>query len=660
MSLQVDSAPESAPLHQLESRLEQAVVRLERARPFAKARFQGAVLDVAARILAAPGGIAALYRQIGRLDSAGVFLGSDWAHPETLQPLLAANTIWYGDRHTAILECLSEIRFLAIASGDLVRADVSAEQAQHFLAQILALNLNTLFGIGSEAQRVRPSVLGPQVHEYYLYLAEHIGLDNILDRLIQEVWRMLAQRPIQVDSVKAMIAQIAACILDPTVDQGTSGLGADRLISSLYGPTEGCREDPGLDVYAGRLATMDATALSREASGFARAMHDTGLVSAYHPVFLRHILKDNKELLASALGLSSTGQDALLCYQDLVHSLIREAIFPETTQAAYGLALLLERGILYMPSVAPGLWRQISLPLSAETETLLASVYGSGRPPRTVLLAGLLSVLGQPFGLGQGNNPTCQAARAMSMWAYEDPDYLMQMLVWAARDNEVVMKFEGVTLSSKQIGGAGFHPPPLDVDPVSLVVVPHLDRIYMEMGRLCSDREGDPHIWINPELHGWWVGRGCRIAVDVPTGKLANYPDFIREFLAVYHPLYNGNRPLIHPQPAGIAVTDSLSRFIGWHAITIIRLAVDQADVMRAYFFNPNNDSGQDWGHGVLVSTHGNGERPGESSLPVDLFASRLYLFHFDPLEPADPAGVPADLVEGIERHGRRSWAAKR
>ncbi|GGO53750.1 hypothetical protein GCM10012287_41140 [Streptomyces daqingensis] len=47
---------------------------------------------------------------------------------------------------------------------------------------------------------------------------------------------------------------------------------------------------------------------------------------------------------------------------------------------------------------------------------------------------------------------------------------------------------------------------------------------------------------------------------------------------------------------------------------------------MRVYVFNPNNDSGQDWGDGVVVSTAGNGERFGEASLPFDQFASRLHV----------------------------------
>jgi hypothetical protein len=34
---------------------------------------------------------------------------------------------------------------------------------------------------------------------------------------------------------------------------------------------------------------------------------------------------------------------------------------------------------------------------------------------------------------------------------------------------------------------------------------------------------------------------------------------------------------------------------------------------MRVYFYNPNNDSGQDWGDGIVVSIADNGEDYGEA-----------------------------------------------
>ncbi len=198
------------------------------------------------------------------------------------------------------------------------------------------------------------------------------------------------------------------------------------------------------------------------------------------------------------------------------------------------------------------------------------------------------------------------------------------------------------------------------MDAVSLLTVPHLDRIYFEMGRRSAGRGEDPHKWVNAEFHGEQVAHGFRIAVDVFTGGLKDFEGFIRDFYATYHPYHNGNIPVINPQPAGIAVTDSAARFIGWHAITIQRVALDPSGIMRVYFFNPNNDSGQDWGQGIVTSTHGHGELYGEASLPVSQFVSRLYVFHYDPLEVGDPASVPADDVQAVMRLAQDSWASGR
>jgi hypothetical protein len=374
-------------------------------------------------------------------------------------------------------------------------------------------------------------------------------------------------------------------------------------------------------------------------------------------MLVRHLRDRLDDLLPKALGLSSTGHEVLRCYPELVKALIEEAIYPETSQAVYGLTLLLERGALFTPPVAAALWRQIELTLAEPPSAILRQVFGEARPPRVFLLAGVLSLLGQPLGVGQGNNPTCQSVIGISMWAYNDADYLLQLVAWAARDDKVMARFEGKHLSSHDLEPGLAKEVPLDVDPVSLILVPHLDRIYMEMGRLCGERDDDLHRWINPEFYGWWVGYGFRVVVDIHTGELDDYEGFVRLFYVRYHPYYNGNLPLIHPQPAGIAVTDSAARLVGRHAITILRVALDPQAEMRVYFYNPNNDSGQDWGQGITCETQGHGEWPGEASLPIAEFASRLYVFHYDPLEYGDVQAVPAAEVERVMALGRDSWA---
>ena len=642
---------------------EHVLSQLSTASSAGKATYQGRMLDTIKRLLKHPEGIAALEPRVEELEQAGIFAGTDWATPSSLIPGMVGNTLKMAEPRTVALECVSLLRFLSAARDEKARPSLPSEHARHFLAQVLALNLDRILGAHHEADRVKARELDGAVDALLKHILASIGTEGILGQLVDEVWRILRQRPIQVDHVKSMILQIALAMNEEGQSFSTSDtrLGAGRLISALFGPTELCREDPGLEVYRDRLAASDTGTLQAEASGMARAMHDTGLVSDYHAVFLRFVLESGHGYLVSdALGLSNTGLDSFRCYQALVQQLIKVAVHPGTAQAALGIALILERGILYSPPIAPSLWRLLGSKLTPACEASLTSAFGVGATPHQRLVAGVMLLLGQPLGIGQGNNPTCQSARALSMWALNDPDYLLWQLAQATSNDRVIMYFEGKPLDSALLpAGLALHTP-LDADPVSIVLVPHLDRIYAEMGRLVAGRAEDPHRWINPELHGWWVGREFHIAVDIATGKLSEYDKFIRDFHTAYHPLHNGNEPVIHPQPAGIAVTDSQGAFVGWHAISIIRVALDQSGVMRVYFFNPNNDSGQDWGDGIVVSTQGNGEHLGEASLPFSQFTSRLYIFHDDGLKTVSESPVDEDEIGIIRDLALQSWARNR
>jgi hypothetical protein len=616
------------------------------------------LLERARLLMTLPGGFDVLYRRVRALESAGIFGTSDWSKPATLQPALAKHSLREAGAVTTVVEAISEIRLLAVVRGDYFHPGISSEQARHFLTQVMALNLDLLSGTLTEADRERPKQLGPLVLGLYQYLISHLGYENLMDSLVAEVWRLLEQGPVQVDSICDMIGQIAKCLYDPELNT-TGTADATRLVRALFAPTPGSREDPGLDLYQLRLAKMDDVELSAEASAFARNMHDTGLASPYHAVFLRFLrTSDEEDLIPTALGLTMTGLDDFYCYNQLVDALIDEAIHPETCQAVYGLTMMLERGSLFTPPVAQALWRQIKLRLSTETKQVLSEAFGDAVPPGVFLLAGVLNLLGQPLGVGQGNNPSCQSAIGLSMWAANEADYLLQVLTWAARDNEVLSRFEGWEVSSKNLEPGLVKDTPVDVDPVSLILIPHLDRIYGEMWRRCEDRNDDAHRWINPEFYGWWVSHGFKVVADIHTGEVTDYDDFIRHFYASYHPYYNGNIPVIHHQPAGIAVTDSAARFVGRHAITILRVALSPRNEMRVYFFNPNNDSGQDWGQGITCSTRGNGEIRGEASLPVAEFTSRLYVFHYDTLELGDLAAIPEAEVARVMALGYGSWAA--
>ncbi len=657
----LESFPDNGGIsEELVTQLDSAIERLAAANAAVEVSPVFEVIDAAQPLIFDNNGLEALYARVSAIETAGFFRGSDWDYPQTLVPSLAVRSLRHGDSVATVVESLSQIRLLAVARGDYAHPSVSAEHAHHFLAQVMAMNLDLVVGDLQEADRLRPDRLGYAVQALHRFLLQHLGYQNLLQHLVAEVWRILAQRPVQVDGIKQMVTQIASCLNNSDAMVGEVGDDAQRLINAVFSPTEGCREDPGFEIYAERLAAMDDAALLQEAIAFAQAMHSTGLVSPYMPGFIRYLRTRWNELIPTALGLSNTGADAFHCYPALIHKLIDEALFPETSQAAYGLAMMLERGILYSPAVAPSLWRQLRLSLCEAAAQKIVAVFGKTRSPECFLLADVLNVLGRPLGVGQGNYPTCQSTRALSMWAFNMPGALLRMVAWAARDDEIVMRFEGQSISSRDLGAGLAAEPPVEVDAVSLLTVPHLDRIYFEMGRRSVGRGEDPHKWVNAEFHGDHVGHGFRIAVDVFTGGLKDFEGFIRDFYAAYHPFYNGDIPVINPQPAGIAVTDSASRFLGWHAITIQRLALDPSEEMRLYFFNPNNDSGQDWGQGIVTSTQGNGELYGEASLPVAQFASRLYVFHYDPLEKGDPTGVPASEVELAMGLAWDSWAKGR
>lgn len=640
--------------------LEVTLKRLEQARPFAKQRHQHPVLDVLSRLMRSPEGFEVILERAGRLDAAGLFAGSDWDTPKALLPQLVGTSLTGQDPLLAALEQTSLLRFLHVATEGGSHPTLGRDHARQFLTQVLALNLKMFFQFSDETSRARGD--RDEVNARLLqFIAERVGLRDVLGVLVDEIWRILEQRPVQVGPVKDMITQIAVALNRQGSDPGAERLGAERLIGALFGPTNETRNDPGLDAYHDLLTVMDDPALSREAMGFARSLHDTGLVSDYHVAFLNWALDHStRDLVSETLGLGSTGLDCWRQHSGLIEEIIRKTVTLHTPQALCGLSALLERGVLHHAPVAPALTRVMRLDLDHTVRDRLALTFGDGVVAETILLAGAIEVIGQPLGVGQGANPTCQSARAISMWALIDPDYLLHLITEAAEVDTVQMHFEGTPIDSSDLpaglGGAG----PIDADPVSVLLVPHLDRIYAEMGRLCIGREGDPHRWINPEFHGWWVRRDCLVAVDVATGHLADYDDFIARFHKSYHPAYNGDCPLIHPQPAGIAYTDPSGTFVGWHAITILRVTTGRSGEMRVFFYNPNNDSGQDWGLGVTVSTSGNGERHGEGSLDLEQFVSRLYLFHDHPVRRENKAVVPAEAVARVRDMALASWAADR
>ena len=638
---------------------EQVLERLEAARSFGKAMQQQQLLARAQKLLRSPEGIAHLYAYAPRFDAAGVFANGDWEAPEALQPALVSTTLRAGGIN-ATLECLSELRMLAIAERLTEASGMTAEEARRFLQQILASNLDLLFPVATEETREADPAAAERVKNLFEFILERLGAAAILDALVYEAERVLLQRPIMVQRVEALLRAADRATAE-LPDDDPSVARAREWMHALNGPTPlsriGKRED-----YAAALCELDINALAEEANNFGQAMSRTGLVSAQHADLLRHLVDNAPELVGPALALNAVGKVSLGAHQTLISDIIRFAIWRETARSIYGLSKLLEQGMTFIRPVLPGLRRLMVLAIHPSVaENLRASSEWQDPPDANVLLlAGTLSVLGQPRGVDQGHNPTCQAARAISLWAQNDVGYLLELIAFAARENELLMHFEGQSIRSSELSFGLATTLHTELDPVSLLLTPHLDRIYMEMSRHTIGRVGDGHRWVNPELHGWWVHRGFGELLDTATGGVHGFDSFIRDFYASYHPLYNGGRDLVYAQPCGIATTNFNAELVGWHALSIQRVAYDPAGEWRVYFFNPNRDKGQNWGQDIVTSTHSHGELEGESSLPFEQFASRLYVYHYKSREIGDASAVPDEAVARIRTLVAEGWAADR
>jgi len=270
--------------------------------------------------------------------------------------------------------------------------------------------------------------------------------------------------------------------------------------------------------------------------------------------------------------------------------------------------------------------------------------------------SGAIGVLGQPLGIGQGENPTCQAARCISLWAAHAPDLLLGTLLSAARDGRVEASFEGTRFDTHDVLDTPLDPPDLALDPVQIVLVPHLNRIYDVMIARAGLRAVDSHKWVNPAMYGHWVPKGFACCIDPRTKEVQRYADFLATFFATHHPDFCEDAAVPYPNPVGLLITDATGRYLGPHAVSVQRVALDPTGALRVYFFNPNNDGRQRWAAEVEPSVRGRGEWPGESSLPFAQFASRLYAFHFDPYQQGDAFAVPAELIAEARASARHSW----
>ncbi|MCA0984222.1 hypothetical protein LCL89_09215 [Halobacillus yeomjeoni] len=636
-------------------RFAQSLEDLEKAPSFAKSKYQTDVYQEANRLIDAENGLNHLYQYAYRFEETGVFQDSAWEQANKLQPPLVAGSL-KAKGLPMVIEVLSELRMLAIAENKYTHPTVSAEDAEEFLNEVMVLNLNLLFPAATESTRIEKHENDDKISKLFQFLISHLSSKALIKTLIHEIERLTAQRPIMIKRIVSMIGT-AKRMLDSDSD-GDDHAELKKYIAAIEGPSPMSAKYKDIPTYRKELKELSRSELISESVALAKSMRETGLVAPHHATIIRFLCKHHPGLLVYTLNLSSKGSANLEENMELVQQVIKASIFPATKQAIYGLALMLERGVLSHSPVAPGLRRLVELDIRADVRNALHETVqqGEGLTANSILVAGTIQVLGQPLGVGQGFNPTCQAARGISLWAQHAPGFLLEIIPRAARDGDLDFTFEGATIHSKDLSGGLAPDLDMELDPVSLVLVPHLDKIYSEMMSRVALRGEDGHRWVNPAFYGNWVPKGFSTVTNPISGFVQDYSGFVRLFYATHHPEYNDDYELIYPNPVGIFITNVHGKMLGLHAVSIIRIAKDPSGVERVYFYNPNNDGSQNWGQNIVPSVAGNGEEEGESSLPFHEFTSRLYAFHYNPYEQGEAYAVDASEVNDVLNLAKESW----
>ncbi|NHM29369.1 hypothetical protein [Neobacillus terrae] len=545
-------------------------------------------------------------------EQAGLFSSTPWGDPVLLKPGLVRGTLLAGGL-TAVCEMLSDIRVLAISIGIFDKTGFSREAASRFIDKVLVLNLDLVFPKINELTRLQNRDI-ETLNRFFTFIAKYHASPEIFDKFIIEIEELSAQRPIVNNKIVTMIEA------GETLSKQTNRIPHKYLLfkNALHTPTKLSQLHE--DHYMACLSGCNENELKAEAGQFAESMFLTGIVSNHHVSITKFLSENYPHLLGDVLGLGQNGRNQLLGCLEEIRFLIDKSLIFTTHQSVYGLSKLIEENIM-SEDILYSLRSLASVPISITVQGRIEKSFEiSPSEVRAVIIAGAICLLGSPLGIAQGHNPTCQSTRALSYWAQTHPLYLLELLSKAVALDHIEMEFEGIRLSSSLLEKYSLNLS-IPMDPVSVILLPHLHCVYNEMLKMAGGRKDDPHKWVNPAFYGPHVLSGF--------SSIYNDLNFYSHFRKYYHP---ASHFAIHdslPQPAGIFILDDKGNNMGAHAILIQRVGIDQDQISRVYFYNPNNDSRQTWAGSIVTSVKGNGELEGEASLPFEDFISCLYAFHY-------------------------------
>jgi hypothetical protein len=647
---------------QLEDRFAQSLAAFKDAPAFSKKDKRTRLISQLDLLSRSADGIALIHERMPSLEQAGLFQDTVWQDPKRLIPGLVRGTLLSGSP-TSTLEVVNELRLLSIQQNQLDLPGFSAEEAEQYLQRVLVATFEMAFEDFEQKGWERyPKGELKKIRLLFDHLKRHMDFEALKPFLLEEIEVIVAHRPIVVTRIKQMLWVLHDSVdLDPT-------LAVDRKLSYymnvLYEPSDLAKRYPNVEAYAKALPRLKPKDLLAECQALGKYMVDTGLVSEYQLALLKYVERKQPDLIPEVLSLDTHGQADFERHGDFVRHLIMEFIVSGNKQAVYGLARVLQRNLLSRKTTWHAFNRFVTIKIHPKIAERLeqGNLSSYELTPKQSLMGGTLCALGQPLGVRQGNNPTCQSARGISMWSRHAPGKLINLLIDAATTNNVVFRFEGETIESAGVLEGLTQKFDFKLDPVSIVLVPHLDKVYNEMMKKASLKHfgKDPHSSVNPAFYGHWIQTGFASVYNPTLHAVQDYDRFVRVFYASFHPEYNGGHHLIYPVPTGIFITDASANMLGFHAISLLRVEKDQAGVWRAYFFNPNSQGKQDWGQGIHPTVWGNGERHGESSLPMDQFAARVYAYHYNDLRLGDKyLQVPAAIVSAITKISKESWGRK-
>ncbi len=636
----------------------QAAKDLQSASPLEKDTFKERILQFVRELDKTPEGFQYLLRLAPKITEAGFFEGGGWERVDKLLPELVRGTFLAGALYPYV-EILSNLRVLCIVNSKISSHHMTKEEAETFLIEVLAHNMDILFDTVTEENRVYENQL-KVARRFLSNLVESIDSDDLFVEYSKEVVELAHQRPIVTDHISALVESGQELVdKNPKLKNQKSYQSLFPFFKSVFGPTPLSKEcEHPLD-YRKLIKKLSPQELEKEALNVGALLRETGLGNIWGVILIRHLVRHQPEMVALCLGLNESGQAHLNEHKEMVYNIIKMAIRPSTSNTLYGLTCFLERHLFSQASVLNGFKKlvEVSVTETVAQRLLKRRKYNDSITPNAFIISGLISVLGQPLGIGQGKNPTCQAARALSLWSQYNPGYLIDTLSTVARNDVVQINFEGALLNSSDyfdIHQISFDP---DLDPVSLIITPHLNALYGEILRRCQLRGEDPHKWVNPALYGRMVNFGFESVLDITQKYVRDFENFVRRFYSTHHPDYAEESSLVYANPVGIFITNSHGSLIGLHAVSIQRVAIHpESDGVRVYFFNPNNEGRQNWGQGIKPTVHGNGEKMGESSLPFEHFAARLYAYHYNPFEEGDGFAVPNSLVNEVIALAKSSW----